>query len=310
MALVSILVPAYDGERWLGAALDSALAQTHPHVEVLVGDDGSTDGTRELALAYAARDARVRVLPDAGGNLGAPANQVRLHRAARGPFVKPLLQDDLLAPDCVRTLLAPLLADPEIVLATSKRGLIDAAGAPLPDRPWTTALIDRDAVLDGTSLGDAMLGGTANLVGEVTTALYRAGVVAPEELWHLGDHEYRANGDIALWLKLLAGRRAFYTPRELSWFRQHADQSSQDEAVVVGGAIEWTHLGLDARALGYLASVEQEHAALVRAAQVAGGALERATTLPHLLPELTGGLQPLLERIDALRRAAPAPAAR
>lgn len=311
--LVSILVPAYNGERWLATALDSALAQTHANIEVLVGDDGSADGTRALALSYATADPRVRVLDDLGVNLGAPANQVRLHRAARGAFIKPLLQDDVLAGDCVATLLAPLRGDERIVLATSKRGLIDGAGARLPDQPWTAALTPADAVLDGTSLGDAMLGGTVNLVGEVTTALYRAGVVAPADLWTLEGREYRANGDIALWLKLLVGRRAFYTPRELSWFRQHAGQSSQSEAVIVGGALEWARLGLAARSLGYLAAPEQEHGALVRAVQIAGGALERAIALPELLPDFTAALAPLLARVDALSApplAVPGPPAR
>jgi glycosyltransferase involved in cell wall biosynthesis len=298
--LVSILVPVYNGERWLGRALDSALAQTHADIEVLVGDDCSTDGSRALAAAYAAVDPRVRLLDDAGRNHGAPDNQVRLHREARGAFVKPLLQDDLLAPDCVATLLAPLLADEQIVLATSKRGLIDAVGAPLPDQPWTMALTTGDAVMDGTSYGDAMLVRTANLVGEVTTALYRAGVVAPEDLWQLGGREYRANGDIVLWLKLLAGRRAFYTPRELSSFRQHGAQSSQSPAVILGGRLEWARLGLAARAHGYLADPGQEHAALVRAAQLAGGALGTAAAHPELLAELTAALTPLLARLDVL----------
>ncbi|WP_354698445.1 hypothetical protein DSM112329_04125 [Paraconexibacter sp. AEG42_29] len=313
MPLVSVLIPTYNGERFLAAALDSALAQTHRELEVLVGDDCSTDGTRALADAYAARDPRVRVLPPLGANVGAPQNQVRLHEAALGPFVKPLLQDDLLAADCVATLLAPLLADERTVLATSKRRLIDAAGDALPDQPWTAALTQADAVLDGTSLGDAMLGGTANLVGEVTTALYRAGVVAPADLWHLGGREYRANGDIALWLKLLTGRQAFYCPRELSAFRQHAAQSSQSERVIVAGCIEWATLGLAARELGYLAAPGQELAALVRAAQVAGGGLQAATGHPDLLDELTTSLRPLLQRAGALQAAppaAPAPAAR
>jgi glycosyltransferase involved in cell wall biosynthesis len=311
--LVSVLIPTYNGEPWLGAALDSALQQTHAELEILIGDDCSTDGTRALAEAYAARDPRVRLLPPAAGNVGAPANQVRLHREAHGAFVKPLLQDDLLAPDCVATLLAPLLADERVVLATSKRGLIDGAGARLPDQAWTAALLPDDAILDGTSLGNAMLGGTTNLVGEVTTALYRAGVVAPQELWLVDGREYRANGDIALWLKLLAGRTAFYTPRELSWFRQHAGQSSQSPAVIAGGCAEWARIGLAARGLGYLATPEQELPALVRAAQVAGSGLQAAAADPALLDELTAALRPLLERagrLQAPQPAAPAPAAR
>jgi glycosyltransferase involved in cell wall biosynthesis len=303
MPLVSILVPAYNGERFLGVALESALAQTHREIEVIVGDDGSTDATLALARSFAARDGRVRVL-EAERNLGAPANQVRLHHAAAGAFVKPLLQDDVLAPDAVQRLLAPLLQDDAIVLATSKRGLIDEHGAALPDVPWTRALVSQDAVLDGTSLGDAMLTGTANLVGEVTTALYRAGVVAPDGLWHLGGEEYRANGDIALWLKLLAGGKAFYTPAELSWFRQHAQQASQDAEVILGGQLEWARLALEARTYGFLSDPAHEEAALVRAAQVAGQGLPAAVARPDVLDTLTGALSRLLARVDQLQAVA------
>jgi glycosyltransferase involved in cell wall biosynthesis len=303
MPLVSILIPAYNGERFLAVALESALGQTHREIEVIVGDDGSTDATLQIARSAAARDGRVRVLK-AERNLGAPANQVRLHRAAAGAFIKPLLQDDVLAPDAVQRLLAPLLQDDAIALATSKRGLIDEHGAALGDLPWTRALMPHDAVLDGTSLGNTMLTGTANLVGEVTTALYRAGIVAPGGLWDLGGEEYRANGDIALWLKLLAGARAFYAPAELSWFRQHARQASQDPEVILGGQLEWARLALEARAYGFLADPAHEEAALVRAAQVAGQALPEAAGRPAVLEALTGSLSRLLARVDELQAVA------
>jgi len=301
--LVSILVPTYNGERFLQVALDSALSQTHRDIEVVVGDDCSTDGTLELARAFAERDPRLRVLP-AQRNLGAAANQIRLHHAAGGAFIKPLLQDDVLAPETVARLLAPLLDDDGVMLATSKRGLIDAAGDALPDQPWTQAILDDEAVLNGTALGDAMVIGAANLVGEVTTALYRAGVVAPEDLWHLGGDDYHAIADIALWLKLLAGARAFYTPVELSWFRQHSQQSGKNAAVLVRGNLEWGRLPLEARAHGYLADPAHEHAALVRAAQVAGLALPTMTAHPDLLDALKGVLARLVERLEELQSVA------
>lgn len=306
--LVSILIPAYNGERYLAAALDSALAQTHPALEILVGDDGSTDGTAAVADGYAARDPRVRVLRTER-NLGAAANQVRLHEAAAGLFLKPLLQDDLLEPEAVQRLLAPLLADPAVTLATSKRRLIDAHGAALPEQPWNRALVTSDAFIDGTVLGDAMLTGTANLVGEVTTALYRAGRVAPADLWHLGGRGYRANADIALWLKVLAGAKAFYTPVELSAFRQHGEQASQDPEVVLGGQLEWARLAYEARAYGYLRDPAQEQAALVRAAQLAGLALPAVSDRPEQLDELTAALTRLVARVDELQALATATAA-
>src|SRR5260370_41466205 len=53
--LVSIIVPVFNGERYVRESLDSILAQTYPRTEVLVMDDASTDGTREVALGYGER---------------------------------------------------------------------------------------------------------------------------------------------------------------------------------------------------------------------------------------------------------------
>jgi glycosyltransferase involved in cell wall biosynthesis len=90
--LASIVVPAFNAERWLAAALDSALAQTYPSVEVIVVDNGSTDGTADVARrAPGVLLTRcVRRGPAAARNAGLDA--------ARGEFVQFLDADDLLAP--------------------------------------------------------------------------------------------------------------------------------------------------------------------------------------------------------------------
>ena len=50
--LVSIIIPVYNGSNFMREAIDSALAQTYPNIEILVVNDGSTDNTREIALSY------------------------------------------------------------------------------------------------------------------------------------------------------------------------------------------------------------------------------------------------------------------
>ena len=64
LPLVSIAIPIHDIARFLPAALDSLMAQTHTHWEGLLWDDGSTDGSSEIAAAYARRDPRFRLLGD------------------------------------------------------------------------------------------------------------------------------------------------------------------------------------------------------------------------------------------------------
>jgi glycosyltransferase involved in cell wall biosynthesis len=95
--LVSILVPAYNAEPWLAAALDSVRAQTWPRTETIVVDDGSTDGTLDVARRYEARGAGVSVL--ARPHRGASAARNTALAAATGAYFQFLDADDLLAPD-------------------------------------------------------------------------------------------------------------------------------------------------------------------------------------------------------------------
>jgi glycosyltransferase involved in cell wall biosynthesis len=103
---VSAIVPVHDGEAYLGAALDSVAAQRHPPVEVIVVDDGSTDGSGAVAAARpGVRYVRQACLgPGAARNAGL--------RLARGELIAFLDQDDLWTPDKLALQVARLLADP------------------------------------------------------------------------------------------------------------------------------------------------------------------------------------------------------
>ena len=75
MPKVSIIIPAYNAERVLARCLDSVLAQTFTDFELLVMDDGSKDGTAALCDAYAAKDARVRVVHKQNSGVSDTRNQ-------------------------------------------------------------------------------------------------------------------------------------------------------------------------------------------------------------------------------------------
>jgi glycosyltransferase involved in cell wall biosynthesis len=103
--LVSVIVPVYNGERYLGAALTSALGQTYVSLEVIVVDDGSTDGTGDVARRYP-----VRYVRQVNQGTGAARNTGLA--AARGDFIGHLDADDLWEPDKTRLQVAALAADP------------------------------------------------------------------------------------------------------------------------------------------------------------------------------------------------------
>ena len=103
--LVSIVVPCYNAERFLAETLDSALAQTYPHTEIIVIDDGSTDGTSDLIRSYGQR-----VKAEFGPHRGASAARNRGTALARGEFIQYLDADDLLTPDAIERRVAALQA--------------------------------------------------------------------------------------------------------------------------------------------------------------------------------------------------------
>jgi glycosyltransferase involved in cell wall biosynthesis len=113
--LVSIGIPTYQRAATLERALVSALAQTHGSLEVVVSDNGSTDGTEVLCAAAAARDSRVRYLRQPH-NLGPTANFNELFTACRGEYVMMLADDDWLDPGYVSACLAALAQDKDASL--------------------------------------------------------------------------------------------------------------------------------------------------------------------------------------------------
>lgn len=89
--LVSIIIPCYNAEKYVGEAIQSALDQTYPHKEVIVIDDGSTDGSLEVIRSFGDR-----VRWETGPNRGACAARNRGLKIARGEFIQFLDADDLL----------------------------------------------------------------------------------------------------------------------------------------------------------------------------------------------------------------------
>ncbi len=105
--LVSVVIPAYNAEATLDETLRSVRAQTHQALDIVVVDDGSTDGTRALGEQHAAADARVQVLHRANAGVAAARNAGWQH--ARSEFIAFIDADDLWAPTKIEKQLAALL---------------------------------------------------------------------------------------------------------------------------------------------------------------------------------------------------------
>ena len=102
-SLVSVIVPIYNAEKYLGQCLDSILSQTHNNLEVICINDGSTDNSLSIIRAYADEDPRVRVIDKKNGGYGQGCN--RGIEAARGRWISVVEPDDWIDPTMFQEML-------------------------------------------------------------------------------------------------------------------------------------------------------------------------------------------------------------
>jgi len=124
---ITVLMPAYNRERYIRAAIESVLAQTRGDFELLVVDDGSTDGTAAAVGSY--RDPRIRLLRNPQ-NLGIPAARNRGISESRGEFIAMLDSDDVAHPRRLEKQAAFLERRPRHALVGSWFRYMDAEGRP------------------------------------------------------------------------------------------------------------------------------------------------------------------------------------
>jgi glycosyltransferase involved in cell wall biosynthesis len=167
---VSVCIPVRNGERFLGATLESVLGQTFEDLELIVCDNCSTDGTMDIL--HAVSDHRLRVFQNEH-DLGAIANWNRVAGSARGAYVKLLPADDLLARGALERQVA-VMADPahhDVVLVSGKRDIIDESGRVLLEGRGLAGL--RGVVPGHAAIRSAVRAGT-NPFGEPAAVLARA----------------------------------------------------------------------------------------------------------------------------------------
>lgn len=124
---VSVGMPVFNGARYLAAAIEGILGQDHEDLELIIADNASTDATGEIALAYEARDPRVRYVRNRS-NIGAAGNFNLLVDLARGEYFRWAAHDDVVAPGLVACCAEVLDREPDVVLAYPRAAAIDPDG--------------------------------------------------------------------------------------------------------------------------------------------------------------------------------------
>lgn len=129
--LVSILISAYNAEDWIADSLRSAIAQTWPHKEIILVDDGSTDRTAQVARRFASQG--VTVISTENHGLSGGLNHA--YACSHGDYIQYLDADDLMAPDKIELQLAALRPK------DSKRVLLSSPWAPFYYRTRRTQFV-------------------------------------------------------------------------------------------------------------------------------------------------------------------------
>ncbi|HEX7981538.1 MAG TPA: glycosyltransferase family A protein [Gemmatimonadaceae bacterium] len=225
--LVSVIVPFLDVAPFLAEAIESVRGQTYPNWELLLCDDGATDGSSDIARAYAERDpARIRhLVHDGPTHQGASAARNLGLRHARGELIALLDGDDVWLPQKLAEQVAILQAHPE---ADALYGLTELWYS------WTGAEGDvgRDelppsGVADGTLLGPReLLAGMLRrelLVPCTCSILMRADTV--RRAGGFANEFSRIYTDVAFYSRLSLVGSFLFVERQWDRYRQHAASS-------------------------------------------------------------------------------------
>jgi len=263
---VSVVIIAYNGEAFLAEAIDSVLFQSFSDYELIVVDDGSTDGTRAIVEDYRRwRPDLVRLVqhPD-GRNHGMSAARNRGLSAARGEFIAFLDADDVWTPDKLKEQVAILRAHPEVGLVYGRARIWrswSGEGADFfydlgvaPDRAYAPPSLFRRQL--------------RNLDQTPTTsgAMMRTGLVRAVGGW---EPAFRAMfEDQVLFAKLLVRAAAYVSGAVWFNYRQHPASASARSAAAGGDeAARLKYLGWLAGYLDRLGGADTERAAVLAAAR-------------------------------------------
>ena len=260
LPLVSILIPSYNQPRFFKLALESALNQTYPNIEILVGDDSTDDRVQKLIKPYLKKHRNLfydRHEKPLGFN--GRGNMQKLLEDCHGQFIQYLYHDDLIKPGKIERMIEVFQHDivEEIAFVASVRNLIDADGNPIDESTFNPPA---NTIIESKNLTRSILENCGNSIGELTTILFRK-----KDLWkdlngipRIGNFlgmQDDSMWDVSTFLEI--GRKhgkIVFLRDTLSSMRLHADQNSQNPRVCVTVLLDF--LGFILTAFAYRIHIE------------------------------------------------------
>jgi glycosyltransferase involved in cell wall biosynthesis len=219
---VSVIMPAYNVEPFIDAAIRSVRAQTWTDFELIVIDDGATDGTHRVAQRAADGDPRVIILRRQNGGLSAARN-TGLRRSS-APVIALLDSDDLWGPAFLEKQMALLAADPSIDILTGNAWNLGGTHDGQPARPWPDTRPRPD-----------LTGILADEQSVFVMSLFRRRVY---EVIGGFDESLRTNEDYDFWLRAaIAGFQFARNDEPLAHYRRRDDSLSASDVRMLSGIL-------------------------------------------------------------------------
>jgi len=212
---VSVVIPTYNRRVYIGEALDSVLNQTLSGFEVIVVDDGSTDGTDEVIRSYGGRIHYIRQ-----ENRGAAAARNLGVRNARGSYVSFMDSDDLSLPHHLESLYNFLVQNPEYAMVVGNGAYLE--GEFHRRRTLIASGRARRMARRGVTVRDLFDGRVVRLQGIMVrkTVLEEIGLL---------DEWFRLSYDLDLALRLIKSHRIGFVDRVIYLYRKHGGNISADD---------------------------------------------------------------------------------
>ncbi|MCC3411328.1 MULTISPECIES: glycosyltransferase [unclassified Microcoleus] len=239
--LVSICIPTYNGEDYIAEALSSALLQTYSNIEIIISDDNSNDNTVQITQDTIQNESRIECRLIHHERYGIANNWNFCISQSRGKYIKFLLQDDLLEPNCIEEMVNLAEQQEAIGLVFSKRGLLLASEDNLKDSKILQIYQDaQDLHKDWSNLKSVQTGqdlladidilnGSIKRIGEPTTVLLKK-----EVFNQLGffDSAFSQALDIEMWLRIMTSYKIGFVNKKLSHWRIHPQQQTYKNVAI------------------------------------------------------------------------------
>lgn len=217
--LVSVVLPAFEVEDYVGECLESILAQTYPRLETIVLDDASSDGTAEVVARY---EDRVRVVRQSE-NRGIYATANHGIRMARGEFVAFYHSDDVYEPEIVEREVEAFRRHPEVGAVFALDTFIDDEGRPY-HRLEPPESVPLDRPMSYPELLDNFLR-HKNPFLRCPTAMVRRGVW--EDVGLFAPERWKNTSDVDMWIRLARERPILIVGEHLLRYRHFHGSSAQ-----------------------------------------------------------------------------------